>query len=490
MGGTKTWLLGGAAALAWAGPGAAEGYVAHRDHVLGTSLDIVANAGAESAASASAAALDEVLRLDAVLSGWRADSELAALNASSRFAASSDLFEIIAFGEEMRARTGGVFSPRLGLITQAWRDAAVGGVRPEQAALLQLGDAAARADVQLDRRTRTITRPPSVRFDVDGFAKGYIIDRAMTAARRAAPGLKGLTINLGGDVAVWGEPATGGAWTLGVAGRRHDNAAPDAVVRLSNASLAVSGPGARDFRFSDGAVSHLLSPRTGAPSRARAAVVAATAMQADALATALAIMPADEAVRLADSFPGVAARIAAPDGRIWRSSRWAEAPAPVASCQAAPAPAAPWPAGFELDVSFEIPRIDAANYEKPYIAIWITDENRQLVRTLLVLGDRARWRESNYIWWRRFERLNPDAVQALARPTRAPGRYDVVWDGRDNEGKLVGQGRYTLTIEASREHGQHSIQTIPLDLAGAPVEAAGAAQPEIGAVTARYGRGS
>ncbi len=115
----RGWLLGGAAALAVAAPTAAHaGYAFHRDHILGASLDMEANATAElDAIAAFAAATDEVLRLDAILSTWRADSELSALNASARFRASPDLFDVIAYGEGMRIATRGAFSPRLGAVT-------------------------------------------------------------------------------------------------------------------------------------------------------------------------------------------------------------------------------------------------------------------------------------------------------------------------------------------------------------------------------------
>jgi thiamine biosynthesis lipoprotein len=158
------------------------------------------------------------------------------------------------------------------------------------------------------------------------------------------------------------------------------------------------------------------------------------------------------------------------------------------TCQAAaPATATPWPQNFAVQIRYEIPRIDGADYTRPYVVAWISDAERKLVRTLFVLGDRARWRQNNYVWQRRFERFTPDAVQAVSRPTRAPGRYDLIWDGLDNNGRAVGQGHYTLTIEAAREHGGHSIQVIDLDLGAAPLQQSAPAQPEIGAVSARYG---
>jgi thiamine biosynthesis lipoprotein len=171
---------------------------------------------------------------------------------------------------------------------------------------------------------------------------------------------------------------------------------------------------------------------------------------------------------------------------VHRSANWAThasgAAAENTPCQAASTAnaAEPWPEGFALDVSFEIPNTSAANYRRPYVTVWISDENRRLVRTLLVLGPQARWREENYIWWRRFERHDLAAIEPLARPTRAPGRYDVRWDGRDNAGALVGRGRYILNIEAAREYGGHSVQTVPLDLGTAPLSTTAEASAELG----------
>ena len=60
--------------------------------------------------------------------------------------------------------------------------------------------------------------------------------------------------------------------------------------------------------------------------------------------------------------------------------------------------------------------------------------------------------------------------------------------GKDDAGDLVGQGRYVINIEMTREHGGHSLQTIPLDLGKAPVSGAAPGQGESGPAAARYGR--
>ena len=48
-------------------------------------------------------------------------------------------------------------------------------------------------------------------------------------------------------------------------------------------------------------------------------------------------------------------------------------------------------------------------------------------------------------------------IETVSNPTRNPGKYKVAWDGRDNAGKLLPPGEYTLLIESAREHGAYRL---------------------------------
>jgi thiamine biosynthesis lipoprotein len=451
------------------------------EDVLGTSLKLAARgAQPDSLAAAEVAAFAEIARLDAVLSAWRGDSELAALNAATRFSASPDLFAVIAAAERWRAATGGFYSGRLGLLREAWRDAST---QPDSANALAFARQLQGASVRLYSETRTIEKPDIVRFDLDGAAKGYVIDRAFEAARRAAPDAEGLLLEIGGDLRVWSAIAP---WRIGIADPSQvaDNTPPAQTLLLSDGAIAMSGRGPRDIVAGDGAASHVLDPWTGRPAATfrAAAVHAPTAMDADALSTALMASPV---IDIGD-FGDMAGWAMRGDGAAFRTSSWSAEPYQNAACHS-PIPAV-WPAGFRVEIALQIPEQAVANYRRPYVAVWISDSERRLVRTLLVVGPEARWRESNYVFWRRFERMAPEAVHAMARPTRAPGRYDVIWDGRSDSGQPAPLGRYTLTIEASREHGEHSIQTILLDIGATPFDANAEASQELGPTRVRYGR--
>ena len=504
MGQHSKWLNAFAAALgalpvaASVSSSQAVAYRAHEDHVLGTSLDVIAVAdGAGSAALAATAVRTTIRRLDSVLSGHDPDSELSKLNrATGPTRVSPDLFAVIEAAEMWRARTEAAFSGRLGRVQDAWRARAQGfDADPFESAR----DAEA-ASVVLDAPARTISRPDKLTFALDGLAKGYIIDAALAAARRAAPGLCGLMIDIGGDVRCWGAAANGAVWRVGVAGHDlSDNASPLVVLGVQNAAVASSGAGSRDITVRGVAQMHIFGPGTGEPVRAvsRATVLAHDAMSADALATAFTVMEPSRSIAMADAIPGVEASIVMSDGTSLASQGWAGLIAPVATkpvssvplrlAQATAAPEGDWPSGFVAAIDYEVPKIAAENYRSPYLTIWITDEKRELVRTLLILGNETKYLDSNFVWWRRYGRKNTAFVDTVARPTRAPGRYSVTWDGRDDGGKAVPQGRYLVHMEATREHGGHTYESGEITVGPRPADMSLPGKDELGPLNLRYG---
>ncbi|HEY2308211.1 MAG TPA: FAD:protein FMN transferase [Streptosporangiaceae bacterium] len=140
-------------------------------------------------------------------------------------------------------------------------------------------------------------------FDPTGLVKGWAAEQALEELRSA--GLSGALINGGGDVAVFGSPADGHRWRVGI---RHPWRA-DALACVIEADAAVATSG----RYERGA--HLIDPATGRPaSRAASATVTGPSLAlADALATGVAV-GGDEALAVVAGLDGYAAYLIRPDG--------------------------------------------------------------------------------------------------------------------------------------------------------------------------------
>jgi FAD:protein FMN transferase len=51
---------------------------------------------------------------------------------------------------------------------------------------------------------------------------------------------------------------------------------------------------------------------------------------------------------------------------------------------------------------------------------------------------------------------NQEVLSSVTKPTRSPGRYRLVWDGRDLTGEPVRQGLYRIVIEMNRERDDYT----------------------------------
>lgn len=464
-------------------------YHFHRDHILGTSLDVVVQGASKQEAKRAIDAIQqEISQLDQVLSTWRDDSEISALNNNKQGKVSAELFEVIAACENWRDKTCGAFDARLGQLMTLWEQSQ-GVAKLNEATRTQVLNQLKADSVKLDTEQQSIAMNSAVKFSPDAYAKGYIIDRALVAARQAVPGVQGLLVDIGGDIRVWGNAPQKEGWKIGVqdAFNHTDNSVPQQVLNLNDQAIAFSGKGYRSLAGQ----THLLDPKTGMPLQQveQCVVVGTCAADADALATALAAMTPAEGLKLIEALSGYEAKVTLTDGQVYQSSGWNSLVQTPQHAEmrtvAASQSSAKWPAGYQAIIDLIIPKIAVENYRAPYVSVWVTDANKKIVRTLAVWGKDEKWINSNYVWYRRYGRQMPN-LDAVAKPSRQPGQYKLSWDGKDETGKAVAAGKYLIHIETSREHGEHSYQTFDLDVKATASNQTLAAQKEIGAVKLNF----
>lgn len=442
-------------------------YAFHDACVLGTYLNVLVRAkGQAEAYEAACRARREIDRLDAVFN-WRNEaSEISRLNRSASYQASADLFAVVAAAEQWRELSGGAYSGRLGRLLDAWRSAAM---TPVEA--VRMAQEIAQADVHLEPQTRTIARPDPVKFDLDGIAKGYIIDRALDAAMA---GVHGAMIDIGGDIRCAGEGPNNGRWQIGLPQplTTFDNAPACGAFVLKQGAVATSGCGPRDAHAA-GLRSATLDPRTGWPvaHKRSASVAAATAMDADALATVMLVGGEAEARTCLGRAPGAAGRVTQPGGVDWLHGQqpplfqWIDYEQPPQGA-AQDEYRSGWPDGWIASVTFTAPPKDmrrAIALRSPYVAIWVSDAERRTVRTLLLIGTIKEWQEYNHIWWRLNRGNTEKMLNGRSMSTRGSGTYKVFWDGVDDAGRPVKPGKYTLHVETSRERGEHTHRMLDVD---------------------------
>ena len=121
----------------------------------------------------------------------------------------------------------------------------------------------------------------------------------------------------------------------------------------------------------------------------------------------------------------------------------------------------------ELAVSLEIPRLDVAEYHRPYTALWVEDKDKKVINLAVwydveMKEDKGEdWLKDMRQWWRRSGRELDMPVDGVSGATRAPGTHTVTFaEGVEPLGKLPA-GDYTLILEAAREVGGRELLNIP-----------------------------
>lgn len=299
-------------------------FASHYERVLGTSLELQVVAPDERVARrVEGAALAEIDRLEAILSGWSATSELARWQGTHDVdvPVSPELAEVLDAAAAWRARTGGAFDPGAQAVVDLLRDGDAAPASPSADAVRALLDALRRPLWSVDRARGVARRLTRLPVSLDAIAKGYVVHRAAAAAH-AVDGVRAVLLNVGGDVEHRGE----GAVSVGVADpfAPAENAPLLAVVRLSGEALATSGGYRRSFRSGGRRVSHIVDPRSARPAErvVGASVVAPDCATADALSTAFSVLAPADSVALADALPGVGCLLVQDDGTVTTSAAW------------------------------------------------------------------------------------------------------------------------------------------------------------------------
>ncbi len=149
--------------------------------------------------------------------------------------------------------------------------------------------------------------------------------------------------------------------------------------------------------------------------------------------------------------------------------------APVLAVPASAAPGA---------VTITVPRLDVAEYHRPYVAVWLEPVGGGTPQTLAVWYDLkkrgndpgTKWLADLRAWWRKGGRSLTMPADGISGATRAPGQYSIPLPA------TIKPGHYVLNVEAARETGGRELVTVPLNVpASAPARASG--KTELGAVT-------
>lgn len=290
-------------------PGALSGRTAELERFsrlephMGVEFEIVLYAADEPAARAAfAAAFTRIAQLDEILSDYNVASELSKLSASAPTQApiplSQDLFTVLQSAQQLAADSDGAFDVTVGPLTKLWRRARRQKELPPDEQLKTAFAAVGHRGLQLDneRKTATLTKA-AMRLDLGGIAKGYAADQAL--ATITARGISCALVRASGDIAVADPPPGETGWKVGLAPLNPEDP-PSVFVRLKQQAISTSGEARQHLVVNGKRYSHLIDPRTGEPltGRQTVTVIARRGIDADSLASAIAVLGPEKGLQL------------------------------------------------------------------------------------------------------------------------------------------------------------------------------------------------
>lgn len=241
---------------------------------------------------AAQAALAELRRVEGALSRFDDASDLAELNRRAgrgAIAVGEDLVATLRAALRFERLTGGAFDAAVEPLMRAWGFHAPRVREPTPAELAEAEAAVRAARIEL-RGRRVALASASTQLDLGGIGVGYGLDRAGEVLRAA--GIRRALLDVSGDCLALGAPPGETGWTVGVADPDRTGAVI-AATRLRDAALATSSNLVSVVRYGRAVRGHVMDPGTGWPAaRCRqTTVVARTGIEADALSTAMLVMP-------------------------------------------------------------------------------------------------------------------------------------------------------------------------------------------------------
>lgn len=286
---------------------------------MGTIVQITVGGGSEeSARAAMAEAFAEMERIEGLVSSYRQESAIARLNRGGNehnIPLDKEIVDLLRQAKAMGERSGGAFDVTIWPVSRLWQFDK-GGVLPDRVLIedavgkvgykyLEIGEDNDEVGFSIE----------GMGVDLGAIAKGWAVDRAMEKLKER--GIGNAIVDAGGDLRIAGHRPGKDFWRIGVQHPREEGALL-ATFDLTDTAIVTSGDYERFFLEGGVRYHHILDPATGMPATGcrSVTVLAPTAAEADAAATAAFVLGAQRGIAFLRASPGVRGLIVDAEGSL------------------------------------------------------------------------------------------------------------------------------------------------------------------------------
>jgi FAD:protein FMN transferase len=251
------------------------------------------------------AAIEEIRRIENLLTEFSDSSETARLNKNAGINAvqvEAEVYQLIQRAVRISTLTQGAFDISSGVLKALYNFKQRGREIPSPEKISQALKCVGYRYIRLLPGHHIFLAKPGMHIGFGAIGKGYAADKVKSLWK--ASGVGAGVINASGDLTAWGRQPDGSPWRVGIADPR-DPAVFLLWLPVENASVATSGNYEQYVEIAGVRYSHNIDPRTGSPVRdiKSVTIISASAELSDALATAVTVMGKDAGLHLINQLP-------------------------------------------------------------------------------------------------------------------------------------------------------------------------------------------
>jgi thiamine biosynthesis lipoprotein len=273
--------------------------------IMGTNIHVeLWSDSAQQGENAIQAVMDEMQRINQLMSPYIKNSELSQLNSRGSDMAvpvSKELFELIALSVEIAKETEGAFDITFASVGYLYNYRE--NQKPEPQQIDNLLKAINYRHIKFDINDHSIYfAHPNVKIDLGGIAKGHAVDHAIEILKTL--GIKHALVTAGGDTKLLGD-RLGKPWMVGIRDPRNQHKQA-VVLPLADTALSTSGDYERYFEQDGKRFHHILSPKTGTSvyEVQSVSIIGQRSTLNDALSTAVFVLGVQKGMDLLNRTPG------------------------------------------------------------------------------------------------------------------------------------------------------------------------------------------
>ncbi len=267
-------------------------------------------------------AVEEISRIEKLISSWDSQSQTSEINRNAGKApvkVDTELFNLIERALGISKLTDGAFDISYASMDRIWK---FDGSMTEMPSETEINTSISKVgyeNIELNKEAHTVfLKKKGMKIGFGAIGKGYAADRAKQLL--ISKGVSSGIINASGDMNTWGKQTNGNDWKVAITNPLNKNKV-FAILPITDGAVVTSGNYEKYVTFNGIRYTHIIDPRTGYPSSGIVSVTvfAPKAELADALATSVFVMGKDVGLNRINQLPKIECIIIDEKGNIFPS---------------------------------------------------------------------------------------------------------------------------------------------------------------------------